>query len=182
MTTQPQALLTNLTCSDEEAQWPVQFAPDLTVKFVGKEIRRERTGVHALVLITLGTSVLAFDDFNVLRIPDRRRLAKAFMELLTDEQKTFIRSADVMHSLDLFCAYLGQQYETAHLEIETVAADWTPQAVRFALEPYLLDGAGMILFAPPGQPSRLSLRQWRFLWLSAASAYSTYRNNAPHCT
>jgi hypothetical protein len=145
-----QSLLTSLTYSDEEVQWPVHFAPDLTVTYVGKEIRRERTGVHALVLITIGTSVLAFDDFNVLRIPDRRRLAKAFMELLTDEQKTFILSAGVMHSLDLFCAYLGQQYETAHLEIDTVAADWTPQAVRFALDPYLLDGAGMVLFAPPG--------------------------------
>ena len=42
-----------------------------------RNIRRERTGTHALVAVTLGNSILDSDTFNIDRREDRARLVKA---------------------------------------------------------------------------------------------------------
>lgn len=143
--------LPRLTLLDDGCEWPVMFGPDLEVTFLAQSVRRTATGPHAQIIITRENQfVIAHDTFNVTRSEDRRRLGKAAYDSLPDAKKLEVTVDQMRHQLDIFCLYVGNQYETARVQIERFDVEWRPPEKRFALWPYLLNDAGMILFAEPG--------------------------------
>lgn len=121
------------------------------VIFSARDIRRERTGIHARVDIQVNAVTLAYSTFNIERDEDRVRLANsAFTQysrngLADDYKKDFIKK-----DLDLFCDGLWEEH-VSELMPEMMGGTLTPSRPTFLLEPYIIEGGGTILFAPPGR-------------------------------
>ena len=114
-----------------------------------EHIRRARTGPHASVTVRLGGHDLADDLFNLLRGEFRRKLAKsAFAHLGPVEQKAL--PLDLLEeALARFCKRVMPEFLKATGIIEG-GADEEPPPPSYILKPYVLEGGGTILFAPPG--------------------------------
>jgi len=119
------------------------------VQYLANNIRRERTGVHATITIAEDTTVLSYDTFNVERHTDRIRLANAAHKMLTPIIQEAYLKEHLAHDLDLFCRAVWPSYlET--LQPEPIEGISEPSASALTLDPYILEGGGTILFAPPG--------------------------------
>lgn len=119
------------------------------ILFTASEIRRERTGVHATVEIAEDTTLLAYDTFNVARDPERTRLANSAHRGLTSLVRELYYKEYLKHDLDLFCRELWDTFLSA-LVPEPSLPDTQPQETTFIVRPYVVEGGGTILFAPPG--------------------------------
>lgn len=114
--------------------------------------RLERTGYHATVSIEANVHRLTWGLLNVERSEDRTKLGNAAhkrLQALSPVAAKAYSAAELKVDLDDFCAHLQQAAE------ENVRADLLgPQDIpclKYLLEPYILDGGGTILFAPPGR-------------------------------
>jgi hypothetical protein len=120
------------------------------VTFSGRDIRRERTGIHARVDIAVNGVTLAYSTFNVEKDEDRTRLANSAYKgyrdngLAADYPGTFLKK-----DVDLFCDGLWDE-QLKELMPEMVTGT-DPVPPTFLLEPYIIEGGGTILFAPPGR-------------------------------
>jgi len=114
-----------------------------------RDIRRERTGVHACVEIFMNQVVLAYDTFNIDRNEERVRLANSAHVQMSEMEKTSWTKADMKHALDEFLIGLWRE----HLNLAATSVDdeydTSPSLPDFVLEPYVLAGAGTIMFGPP---------------------------------
>jgi hypothetical protein len=123
--------------------------PDAALWFRAEGIRRAATGPHANVTIALGGIDLGDDTFNLGRSEERRKLAKtACRRMGAAEQKNWPLD-DLEIALDRFCKRVWPMY-TQSAGILRAGADEEPPPPTFALEPYLMEGGGTILFGPPG--------------------------------
>ena len=136
-----------------EQSYDFRSGETLTLK--AETIRRQTTGIHARLYALLGPTPngpqpLTWDTFNVERQTDRTHFAnKAWDKLKTMAfVKDTLTLKDWSYRVDLFCASLWQtwagQYR-ARLE-----GDEDVQPLNFLLEPYIIEGCGTIIFAPPG--------------------------------
>jgi len=116
-----------------------------------KNIRRERTGVHATIEIVLDTTSLAWSQFNIERDEDRGRLAnKAYRGLGTAVDSSIYPKEYLAHEMDLFCRDLWEAYIATSIPDE-IEGDATSEPLKFVLKPYIMEGGGTILFGPPGR-------------------------------
>ena len=107
-------------------------------------IRKARTGIHARIDVLLGPHLLGYDTFNIERHADRGRLANAC------GTKDFPKDVVRMH-VDRFCAEVWPVWVAQFKPQELVPNLDNLKAVQYLLKPYIVEGAGSILFAPPGQ-------------------------------
>ncbi len=124
------------------------------LRYAAKDVRRERTGIHGYIRISLNWVSLASSNFNVEKDEDRVRLANSGYAHLDSEDHMLDRvefpKNAFKHGLDLFCEGLWD---------ETVGQDlggWlagNPEAkpAQRLLESYILQDAGTIMYAPPGK-------------------------------
>ena len=151
---------------EREDDWLVHRYPLQTgnvMRFAAKDVRRERTGIHAQVAISMNWVSLAWTNFNVERDEDRVRLANSAFQHLDDSSHELDRtefSKNVMkHALDLFC--LGLWDETVGADIGgMMEGDPDEPPAKPLLGDYILTDAGTILFAPPGSTKSYTAMAW----------------------
>jgi len=143
--------MTNHASSDSEGSLRIEIGlPDNSVlQFRAGDIRRERTGVHAVVAVLRNTTVLAHDVFNIGRNEERGRLARSAHTMLNADLGALYSKESLKHDLDIFClsipGHLEGRFTTSELH-----GDHQLGPVPMVLRPYLVEGGGTILFAPPG--------------------------------
>lgn len=133
------------------------------VQFSARDVRRERSGIHARVDIAINNVTLGYSTFNVERDEDRVRLANSVFKqyskngIAQDYPNEFVKK-----DLDLFCDGLWDEH-VSDLMPEMMGGTLTPERPTFLLEPYIIEGGGTILFAPPGRG-----KSWSALLMAVA--------------
>jgi len=141
----------NLTLSpDGSIRWEKEFGVEHTVKLIASDIRRERTGVHAELNIVIDQNLTAYSTFNISRDEDRTRLSNSAHRHLRNGMDKDYPVELLKHDLDLFCKFLPQVWEEDRFPIERYDPAEVPPPLVYLLRPYIIEGAGTILFAPPG--------------------------------
>jgi biotin operon repressor len=112
--------------------------------------RRERTGVHATLRISLDGAVLAWTLCNVERSEERTRLARKAHRMLGEMVRQLVTEADLTHWVDEFCARIWDAYTDASRPVDVVPEDGPP-AEPLLQPPILVERGGTILFGPPGR-------------------------------
>ena len=120
------------------------------IRLIAESIQKARTGVHAKVLIAEDTTLLSWSFFNIDRDEERTRLANAGHKQMSQGASELFDARMLKHELDVFCSSLWKLYIGSEMP-EAIAGDATACPQPFLLEPYLIDGAGTILFGPPGR-------------------------------
>jgi len=126
------------------------------LSFQAEAIRSERTGIHARISISHDYKTLAWSLLNLERSEDRTRLSNlAFTGLkLKDYTKEHLR-----RDLDLFCSGLWDEHLLTFTP-ELVTGTETIEPPSFYLFPYIIEGGGSILFAPPGRGKSITALLW----------------------
>ncbi len=127
--------------------------------FKAESTHQERTGVHARISVSHDYQTLSWSLFNIERSEDRTRLANSAHQALPPETGKVYSKEDMRRELDAFCLGLWD-YQVGTFTPELLAGDSSPKAVEFLLKPYLLDGGGTILFAPPGRGKSYTALLW----------------------
>jgi|TARA_Y100000310_G_scaffold328100_1_gene395640 hypothetical protein len=136
--------------SPDGVDWPnvLPTGDVLLIRF--REIRRERTGVHALVGILLNGTILGYDTFNIGRREERQRLGNAAYKMIGGPLvKDAISNNDFLHMLDIAALDTPRHWEEERITVVTYDGEADPGPVRFILEPYIIKGGGTIVYAPP---------------------------------
>lgn len=124
-----------------------------TLSMRADEVRKERTGVHALVDISLGTTTLAWGVCNVDKDEDRVRLANSAFARINGQSDTLpdtFDKSEMKRCFDGFCRGLWEE-SVGNLAPIVMAGSAEPRPTSFVLRPYLVEGGGTILFAHPGR-------------------------------
>lgn len=115
-----------------------------------EDVRKERTGVHGKVIVTLDKVLLAWTSFNVERDEDRTRLANSAYKALGPIAQESWSQYEMKHGLDLFCAGLWEA-SLAQFTAEDMEGEGGDLAQDFPLEPFIIRGGGTMLYSPPGR-------------------------------
>lgn len=133
------------------------------LRFGAQDVRRERTGIHAKVKISVNWVSLASTNFNIERDEDRVRLSNSAYGHLDGKEheldRTEFSKNQFKHALDIFCEGLWDNQVAAQMG-GWMEGDPTIAAARPLLGNYILDGAGTILYAPPGQGKSYTAMAW----------------------
>lgn len=122
---------------------------DHSLVFQASNLRSENTGVHARLTIRLDGAQLGFHQFNVERDDDRGRFSNKCHKLFGKGLKDVYPRELLQHDLDKFCGELWNIYIRANIATELKGNLDLP--LILLLKPYVLEGGGAILFAPPGK-------------------------------
>lgn len=122
--------------------------------FTAERVRQERTGVHARVAIVLNGVTLAWGYFNIDKDEDRVRFSNSAYKMIAPDYR---RNGLVEYPTDYlrkdlndFCAGLwAAQVDQFMPELRAGAAERKGPA--FLLRPFILEGAGTIIYGPPGR-------------------------------
>lgn len=133
------------------------------------EIRRERTGTHAIIGVLVNQVICAEDEFNVRRDPERVRLANSAHKQLGKLQAQAWTAQQMKRALDEFCVDLWDYYLTVRA-VEVTRFTYDPsqpvQPLDYVLFPHVLAGGGTVLFGPPGRG-----KTWTALVITACVEY-----------
>lgn len=149
-----------------EEEWTVHrydLASSNVLRFAARDIRKERTGVHANVSISLNWISLAWSNFNIDKDEDRVRLANSAYSHL-DKSAHELDMAEFpkqlfKHALDLFCFGLWDEYVSVNVGGWLQGDSSRPPAKRL-LGDVVLAEAGTILHAPPGAGKSNTALAW----------------------
>ena len=126
----------------------LEFSPTIPINgSIGFfNIRREHTGIHAMVTISVDGVIIQSDTFNIGRVTDRDKLVRlTIKELSIFEQEAWTSlGANLLKA----CIWVMTQWEAS--SIESGEAELEPDASSFPIYPYIIKDGGTILFAPPG--------------------------------
>lgn len=143
-------LLTNLTFFPDGVDWRKELVPGLLLIVRAREIRRERTGVHGLVALLFQDKVLAHDTFNLGRNEERQRLAKSAHAAAGNLLEQAYPVGEMKHDLDILCLWLCHKWDEERYPIGVFDPSEVTGPLGAVIQPYVLEEAGSILFAPPG--------------------------------
>ena len=118
--------------------------------FAAEELRRERTGVHAVVTIGLNGGELAHDTFNIGRDGERTRLVNSAYKALNGRAiltETFPPELAKLE-FDSFCRRAWPTYVSQFAPAEVVGLE-TREPPSFLVDTLVIENGGTILFAPP---------------------------------
>lgn len=122
---------------------------EITLRFQAENVRKERTGIHAKIHIMINGVPIAWDQFNVERHAERQRLVNFAHKTFGKPGPLGYGNGVMINDFGQFCDQLWDASLTM-IRAEEMAGDPDiPQ--RFHLFPYILEGAGTILFAPGGR-------------------------------
>ena len=120
------------------------------MRLLARDVRRERTGVHALIGISCNGAILAHDTFNIGRNEERTRLSKSAHAMLPLMLREAIPIEMLKHRLDLFCLQVPDAWERNEVQFVTYDDSTVIIQPQPLLASYIVEGGGSILFAPPG--------------------------------
>lgn len=130
----------------------------ITIIYQASNIRRERTGIHATISIGLrqdGHQAMPLDGdtYNVDRREERERLVNSIYKKAAF--KTLLDAGEydpTRMGLDLMLFQRGLwAYEVGTQEGESRSGSLQRIQKPFIIKPYVAEGSGTILFAPPGR-------------------------------
>ena len=120
------------------------------VRFAAENVRRERTGVHATLGISMNGKALAWDYLNVERLGDRVRLANAAYKHLDELDRGVWPENQHRQAFDLFAYGLWGEHIKAMIggPLEGDPDAGPPETICGT---YVIDGGGAIIYSPPGK-------------------------------
>ena len=136
--------------------WQRRVASGEALVLRAKDVRPERTGVHAHIEVLCEGVLLGYSIFNIGRDEDRLRLANSIHKNHLKSLAGVYPPEYLKNDLDMFAHGLDE----ASLELLSpglVAGTEVPHLPDFRLRPFVLDGAGTIIFAPPGRGKSYTL-------------------------
>jgi 5S rRNA maturation endonuclease (ribonuclease M5) len=136
----------------------IKLISDHTLTIKADEITKERTGTHAKISLTLDYTLLGYGYFNIDRADERISLANKCFESIGKTLPEYTKP-DLHRDLNYFCAGLWDYFTSTSLP-EFMIGDNTAEPIKFILKPYILDGGGTILFAPPGRGKSNTALLW----------------------
>ena len=143
---------------DEDSVWYARHLVDNKfLYYVAKNLRMEKTGVHATLFFYIGrdgdslqkiVQLLRFSEFNISREAERRKLSKGAFEELTQTQQNKLPLSILQHETDLFCLVA---WDTRNKGGSADMVEGKPPAqVDWLCDGMVLNGAGSILFGQQG--------------------------------
>lgn len=141
--------------TDEGLRWQHPLSEGLTLVMSAADIRKERTGVHALVDIEMKGASLAWGTVNVEKDEERVRMANSAWgringQLAVLKEDEIFDKSEMKRCFDAFCRGLWTATVGAALPVQMEGAV-EPRPQSFILRPYVLEGGGTILFGHPGR-------------------------------
>lgn len=137
------------TSDDGHAVRTEQLSSGSVLQITAKNVRLERTGLHAHLAIFLNNKILDHAEFNVLR-EDRNRMARSAHKMFGELDKQAYPLETFIHSLNTYTlqleSWLKQQYKASFRN-----GNLSQGVAQFVLKPYILEAGGTILFGPPGK-------------------------------
>lgn len=132
-----------------------------TLRFAAKDIRRERSGIHAVIGISVNWVTLAWSNFNIERDEDRVRLANSAYKHLDPYEldRAEFPINLFKHALDHFCLGLWDE-RVGEITGGLMEGDPDSAPAESLLGSYILKEAGTILFAPPGMGKSYTALAW----------------------
>ena len=127
----------------------VKLKTSKTLIFSARSVRRERTGIHARISISIKDLVLAWSLFNIDRDEDRTRLTNAAFKGLSQKDAEAFPKEILKHELDNFCSGLWDAIIKSFMPEEMSGAEKLIGA-KYVLNPFVVHGGGTVVFAPPG--------------------------------
>jgi len=126
----------------------LDFIPQLQIngRISFWNIRNERTGIHAMVVISVDGRVVMSDLFNIGRATDRDKLVRLTEKNLTDVESAAWESLG--NNLMTACVWIITSWEAS--TVQSSVAEIEPEQSSFPIYPYIIRDGGSILFAPPG--------------------------------
>jgi hypothetical protein len=128
------------------------------VRLGGRDVRRERTGIHGMVGLSFKPKdgawvTLAYSTFNIERDEERLRLSNSAHKLMAKsapkEDMGELPAETLKHRLDVFCQGLwGEVVRGA--EGELMGGDDSLRMTEL-VQGLVVEGGGSIFFAPPGR-------------------------------
>ena len=123
---------------------------DAVITYEAYELKSERTGVHAKVYVRVNGVTADWDRMNIEKSEDRVRLAgkahRQFGKSLGEEwPKAYVET-----DLGVFCEAAWSVWLSQY-EPEVMEGDVERRAPSLLIDPYVIEGGGTILFAPPGK-------------------------------
>lgn len=115
--------------------------------FRADSFRNTATGLHARLSILQDNTVVEYDMFNTGRRDDRGKLANAAWDKLAKDDRPDKKAFAFM--LGQFCLEFWERWNAAY-GVEELVGDAESGPPPFLLTPYLLEGAGTLLFGDPG--------------------------------
>lgn len=148
MTTEPELAL-KLTERGVVFERPIKETGEV-IKFEASYIQTSIGRPHAVVTLVLNTRLLAYSHISLTKDEDRTRLANSAYSMLEDAPiregaypKKFLK-----HDLDIFCRDVWPIWVAAR-EGHLVEGGGELK-ITMVLKPFVIEGGGTILFAPPG--------------------------------
>ena len=144
------------------------------------DIRRERTGHHALVTIVINDNIKASDIYNIGRLGDREKLIRSAQKNMSELEATVW--ATVADDLMEASIWTIRKWDALWIEIEQ--AGERPPPPYFYMYPYIRRGAGTVLFASPNSGKSWLLQTmgitsatgYQGLWESQRATHVIYIN------
>lgn len=125
------------------------------IVYMADDVRKERTGIHAKVIIQLDDVMLAWTSFNVERDEDRTRLSNSAHKALGEIERECWSQYEMKHGLDLFCAALWTE-SVGRIEVGPMAGSRRQEGPPYLCRPFVMEGGGTIIYAPPGRGKSFS--------------------------
>lgn len=120
--------------------------------FEAEGVRRERTGVHAVVRISIEDEMLTYSAINCDKDEDRTRLANAALKRIPAFIRPALENGNVKTVLDAFCRDLWRRHiDESGFRGELMAGDPDIGPPRQLAGPYVLEGGGTLIYGPPGR-------------------------------
>ena len=114
-----------------------------------REIRKEKTGVHAVVEVRHGAGLLGFNTFNLGRSGDRHELSRRCHERLPEALRAVVAKETLAMYIDELCL---QVYPTYLNDLAPSLLHGDPDIpITMICGGYIIEGGGTIMFAPPGR-------------------------------
>jgi hypothetical protein len=136
--------------SDAGVRWTEKLGNDEEAVIQYTNIRLEKTGPHAIVAVGIGAKVLAYDQFNITRSEERRKLARAAFAMMGELHQESWPVTEIEACLLETSAKTPETWESGLFGIVAYGATDEPEPVSFGVRPYIIQGAGTIFFAPQG--------------------------------
>lgn len=118
------------------------------VLFTASDLRREKTGIHAKIEIFADKVLLDYDDFNLGRSKDRIHLANSAYKSIEALEDVYSKE-QLAHDVNKFCRLVWPSFVASSMPVELAGSEEVH--TKFLLRPYIVEGGGTILFAPPGR-------------------------------
>ena len=120
------------------------------LRFAAENIRREHTGVHATLGISMNGKALAWDNLNIERHGDRVRVANAAYKHLDELDRGVWPENQHRQAFDVFAYGLWKEHIKAMIggPLEGDPDAGPPETI---CGHYVVDGGGCIIYSPPGK-------------------------------